>query len=278
MVEDPWFQEIGGTGTIIGIASLAVTIALALWIYNRQKTPRTLDSIPHFGISLLPRDGRQTPGLRITLDDSPLERPFTCSLELINTGKRSIQPSDYVRPVAVYFSDATCVRAIVSRSSDPESVPLNESVLPSPASAFYLPRYMLNPGEWFEISMVCDGQLPPGEPLITVKLNEQSRGSRDLSLRRQAFLGLLTLIVAISLGIFVGQSGIFWSKAGQEDFYVYLYVAARWPLWSLFTWLWFAILVVAAATMALLAVSSTLRSRRRTKDLRARNEGRSDQS
>ncbi len=183
---------------------------IALVVYWRQHRPKTLDYQIVNNIPILAnRSGEIADKLNVTYDSFQVKDPRIITVRIVNTGKRSIMPSDYEGRVRITFEQYVLIDGSISSAANDDIktklffVGAKGELLSGPPrfSAMSLEFGLLNPGEWVELLLISDGD--PGEISVTARFADQARQMRALSAERQATWSIVSLIAGLGLGFLI---------------------------------------------------------------------------
>jgi hypothetical protein len=164
----------------LGIGSV-VTIMVAVLIYRKQKTPRTLDYAIRSTQDLT---SDASPHLRTRMEilwkgqgeDSHLGRilkePRIVNYHIRNTGKRAIDADDFKKEIEVRAGSGSIVDVIVTEVSHEGVIELGPISSDVDDATFFIPSLM-NPKDWINIQVITDGC--PNAPKLTSWIREESR-------------------------------------------------------------------------------------------------------
>lgn len=164
-----------------------ITLIIALIVYRKQKSPKTLDYAIRSTQDLT---GDASPHLRARMEviwkEDPnsvrtLKEPRIVNYHIRNTGKRAIAAADFESAIKVDAPRGSIVDIIVTGMSHTGILELGSVPAAGQSNATFTPRLM-NPGDWIDIQLITDGC--SGSPALTCWIREESRPMR----KRQALL------------------------------------------------------------------------------------------
>jgi hypothetical protein len=162
---DEWFTQHGGLllwGAILGVIG-ATLVSLAFYWLSLKPRRFGWQVMSMNRILSVPDDERKK--LRVIYGDDDVTDPNIVVLRIGNVGKAEIAKSDFDGHVTISFDKAKLlarsVTAVSSKDVRPQlgaTVDLGTEGAQA-AWAVSLEPMLLNPGEWFEIQFVTDGEL-----------------------------------------------------------------------------------------------------------------------
>jgi hypothetical protein len=164
-------------GTAVAILGIVVGIAIALW----QRQPKTLDYEVVNKLPILSPNANlawETPSapLVVLYGDQKIKDPFLLTVRVRNTGKRAIEAGDYADPITV-----TCTGSRPFDGFINQVFPQELRVADDPRSLAQLAALrppLLNPGDWFELQFLTDGD--PAEITVRSRFKDQARSMQEI--------------------------------------------------------------------------------------------------
>jgi hypothetical protein len=95
--------------------------------------------------------------LQVVLDGKKLETPYSSSLELINTGSKTVLSSDFDKPIEILIGDGA--KLVTARITDttPNDIPAEISLL---GNAIRIAPHLSNPKDSISLSIITSGEKP----------------------------------------------------------------------------------------------------------------------
>jgi hypothetical protein len=181
----------------LALASTIVALAIPVW----QRKPKQLD------YAIL---GGPKPTSKKYLDGfgslRRLSDPHIATVRILNTGKRAVEGSHYVKPIRINCEANLPVHASIAAESFPEivdPVPPEWTNLSGQTPSLKPP--LMNVDDWFDVLLLSDG--PPGRIRVTSRFVDQSRGMRrvagatrrDFQVLRLLMFGMAAFFVFVSI-------------------------------------------------------------------------------
>jgi hypothetical protein len=198
------FLERNGTLLQILAAVLIalITFLLTWYLSFRNRATKTLD---YKEISSFPivTSHERPDRLKILFEDTEVDNPFITQICIENTGKQVIESDDFLSPLQIYRKDASVLEwGVVDESEDSLSGDIGLTIFPGEPERIDSFPSTLNPGDWFVVQIICDGN--PAQPLcVTTRIKGQTRKIREIEDRRR-FIGPGWVIVQSLLALSAG--------------------------------------------------------------------------
>lgn len=144
------------TVDIAGIAIAAIALAVAIAIYLHQRTYKQLTYEFIEEVPLI----RGLDNISVMYQDRIVSRPQLSLVRFANTGNVPLAAGDFATPIRVDLQPATVLRAEQIGSSSKQI----QVDLTSESHALTVTPKLLNPREWFTISVLLDA--PPPESVV----------------------------------------------------------------------------------------------------------------
>jgi hypothetical protein len=152
LLRDPIWQFVGAI-----IALLALPLAFQR---KRKRLSYEIDVAPVASV----HEGA-TDLVRVVYDGREIKDPRLVRLRVINDGTEPISPSDYAAPLTLRFDTPIAPIAPTVARQHPHN--LNATVAIFEAGLEVKP-VLINPGDWFEIRFLLDGELPAIRLLVRI--------------------------------------------------------------------------------------------------------------
>lgn len=201
---------IGLTGVAVGV----VAIMVAVFIYQRQKSPKRLDWQPLGSNPLVSLPAPYVgPLIEVTANGEPLESPFIVRLRIANSGKIAIGAGDFEQPLTFIFPRSEIKNfSVLNYSHVGMSMFKIEQI--NKRQAHIVPS-SLNRGEGFEIQFMVEGEgeYPKVEarvfdeqrPIRRVEVADSLRGQIAVKVGSRDFGVTADLLVLVAFVFFMGS-------------------------------------------------------------------------
>jgi hypothetical protein len=95
--------------------------------------------------------------LQVVLDGKKLETPYSSSLELVNTGSKTVLSSDFDKPIEILIADGA--KLVTARITDttPNDIPAEISLS---GNAIRIAPHLSNPKDSISLSIITSGEKP----------------------------------------------------------------------------------------------------------------------
>ncbi|MFI8221995.1 hypothetical protein [Pseudomonas sp. NPDC085632] len=95
--------------------------------------------------------------LQVVLDGKKLEKPYSSSLELVNTGSKTVLSSDFDKPIEILIGDGA--KLVTARITDttPNDIPAEISLS---GNAIQIAPHLSNPKDTISLSVITSGEKP----------------------------------------------------------------------------------------------------------------------
>lgn len=176
MTEDAsWWSQYGATvwGIVLGAA---ITVIVAVLIYQRQKRIKTLDWTPITNVPLLDTRATVANEFNVYWRNTKVSSPRILILRIQNTGREAIRSQDFEGNIHISFeTTARVLLALISDTSPNLPRPSLIQVMPDEGRTNNLDvePLLLNSGEWFDIQCLIDGSA--SYPCIECRFADQTR-------------------------------------------------------------------------------------------------------
>ncbi|MGY1806345.1 hypothetical protein ACI8AF_03165 [Blastococcus sp. SYSU D00669] len=196
-------------GLAIGLLGIVVTVAIGLWQYQPKRLSyEVIEKVRLIANEATTAARGFSHPLTVYYGTRQLTDPYLLTVRIKNSGKRGIAASDYQGSIAIAGKNQQPLDGFVSDSRPEDLDPTNGQVLYAGGSMQPLKPPMLNPGEWFDLQFISDGD--PGEVVAKARfLDSGKKGMRDAHgqnilrrLVRDALLSVAAGTLAVSLGAF----------------------------------------------------------------------------
>lgn len=213
---ETWFQQhqdpIYGLG---GLILAVIGIGLAVLFYFRPRSKHTLDYEVVASLALLaPRASAYSSSIAVMWGNEQLSDPHALTVRIRNTGMSAVRAGDYEKPIVIKVGSAQIYEVFISGASEPAPYTTDDvNTEGEEAGKGVIPMRpkLLNPGDWFEVTAIVDGE---PKPMATARFAGQSREMRDLReygfYRRRSMMmavAILLLIVNVSANRIGGNFG-----------------------------------------------------------------------
>lgn len=163
-------------GTAIAVVGILIGVAIAFW----QRQPKQLDYAIKTQIRLIgDRIARapDAPAFAVTYDgDIDVKDPGVLVVRVANTGKRAVVDTDYTEGIQISANATAFLMAphLTAKSDgvSPESIGSLYRLFRDSDEGGLTPR-LLNPGEWFEVQILTDGDA--GDVMLASRFADQTR-------------------------------------------------------------------------------------------------------
>ncbi|CAN7503107.1 hypothetical protein LJR038_000659 [Acidovorax sp. LjRoot38] len=193
------------TGTVVTVAAAFVIFG---WQVYLERTSKSLSGRVISQSPLQPDSTSTLPGLKVTVDGIPLEKPYLTVIEIRNSGTRHIQASDFEADIELRInSEARVVRAQVA-TIQPEDLDLKIS---GEQKSIKIKPLLLNPGDSFSLSILSAGDKPvftPRARIAGVGKLELDEVSTKKQVSGSQFLAAVFAVVMLVIGNLTAPSFI----------------------------------------------------------------------
>lgn len=201
------FIERNGTAFQIGAGALFVILASFLsWYFgSRNRMTKTLDYEVLSNVAVLTSTEARPERLKIFFDETEARDPFITQIRIENTGKQVIEPDDFLTCIQICRDDCSILEwGVVEESADGVSGDIGMTLFPGECERIDSTPGTMNPGDWFIIQIVFDGD--KDKPLcVTSRMRGEKRPMQEILPQRQARRRRLILAVPASgIGALLG--------------------------------------------------------------------------
>lgn len=183
------------TGTVVTVAAAFVIFG---WQVYLERTSKSLSGRVVSQSPLQPDSTSSLPGLKVTVDGIPLEKPYLTVIEIKNSGTRHIQSSDFEADIELRInSEARVVRAQVA-TVQPQDLDVK---IAGEQKSIKIAPLLLNPGDSFSLSILSAGDKPVFTPRARIagvgklELDEASKSTQTSGSQFLAVVFALTILV-----------------------------------------------------------------------------------
>jgi hypothetical protein len=183
----------------------AVGTAITLYLRHRDKETKTLDYEVLSNVEIITSAGERPERLKILFDETEVHNPSITQIRIENTGKQVIEPDDFLSCIQICRENCSIVEwGIVEESADGASGDIGLTVFPGENERIDDTPGTLNPGDWFTVQIVFDGDM--NEPLcVTGRMRGEKRPMRLKDpKRRTSRLATVVAGTTTLLGLLVG--------------------------------------------------------------------------
>jgi len=188
-----------------GALFVILTVALTWYFGTRNRMTKTIDYQVLSNVAVLTNTGARPERLKILFDDTEAKDPFITQIRIENTGKQVIEPEDFLTCVQIYRDNCTILEwGVVEESADGVSGYIGMTIFPGESERIDTTPGTMNPGDWFTIQIVSDGDRH--EPLcVTSRMRGEKRPMQEMKPERRArririFLAIVLPAISATIG------------------------------------------------------------------------------
>lgn len=201
------FIERNGTAFQIAFGALFVILAAFLsWYFgSRNRMTKTIDYEVLSNVAVLKSTGARPERLKILFDDTEATDPFITQVRIENTGKQVIEPDDFLSCIQICRDNCEILEwGIVEESADGVSGDIGMTLFPGECERIDSTPGTLNPGDWFTIQIVYDGDKDE-QLCVTSRMRGEKRPMQALApLRRAKRRRMILASVGAGFGALIG--------------------------------------------------------------------------
>jgi hypothetical protein len=146
---------------VIILVTLAGVI-VPVWLWQADRQAKSLSSVIVSQTSLKPDISSNVDGIKIFVDNIPIDRPYLTVLKLSNNGSKPILTTDFEEPLEIQVDgDTTIVRSQITKS-EPKDIQPKTTL---DAKVIKIMPLLLNPNDNITFAVVTAG----GSPKFTVR-------------------------------------------------------------------------------------------------------------
>lgn len=196
-MSDDWgFYEV-----TIGVIALIFTLVGAGWaLFERYKNRKDLRYRNYESVSLV-TDRSSAENIQIIVGGNLVDNPHLTSFEVMNIGRMTIVPDDFIEPLKIYLSDNTKIFSANVSTAHPAG--LNPS-LDYDKNCIKVNPLLMNGGDSFKISVITEK--PVKNHKITARIVGVSTIKKVNPRTNQWMLYLLLLVIGLLLPLLVNQA------------------------------------------------------------------------
>lgn len=139
IIRDPAWQFIG---SVLGLT----TIALSLWFYFSQRSRKRVLIETIARIPLVTDGAHGIPGLKVTINDTPVEKASILLVRIRNVGNSPILAADVEEPISLILEEGSIVLSADVDEVWPKHLPVSLTFADRTVT---VSRHLLNPGDTF---------------------------------------------------------------------------------------------------------------------------------